>query len=76
MVTKFGTGIDCEDISDEFNGQGHTVEKCNFGVLAWVFCPIIDITACKGFMSVHVQNFVHARANFAHAHARNHKIGA
>ena len=24
--------------------------KSNFGVLAWVFCPIIDINACKGFM--------------------------
>ncbi len=28
-------------------GHGHPVEKCNFRVLAWVFCPIIDISAKK-----------------------------
>ncbi len=40
--------------------SSHQVEKCNFGVLAWVLCPVIDISACKGFMCVHAQNFTHA----------------
>ncbi len=30
---KFGIGIDPDDLSDEFDGQGH---------------PVIDISACKG----------------------------
>ncbi len=76
MVTKFSTGIDLDDISDEFDGQGHPDEKSNFGVLAWVFCPIIDISACKGFMCIRAQNLAHGHANSAHAHARNHKICA
>ncbi len=38
--------------------------KCNLGVLAWVFCPVIDISACKGLMCIHAQNFAYAQAKF------------
>ncbi len=38
MVTKFGAGIDLDDLLDDFDGQGqgHLVEKFNFRVLACV----------------------------------------
>ena len=32
-------------------GQGHPVEKHNFGVLALTFCSIFDISACAQFWS-------------------------
>ncbi len=60
MVTKFGTGIDLDDISREFDGQGHRskgkviqLKKRNFGVLAQTFCSIFDISAYNGFMCTH-----------------------
>ena len=39
-----------------------------------VFSVLYDIIAYKGLRCVHAQNFRHASAHFAHAHARNHKI--
>ena len=55
-------------------GQGHLVEKCNFGVLAWVFCPLIAISARKAFMCIYALNFTHAQANFVHANVQNKEI--
>ncbi len=76
MVTKFGTEIDLDDLSAEFDGQGHRskikviqLTTVIFGFLAWVLCAIIGVRAWKRFMGVHALNSAHA--NFAHVHAWN-----
>ena len=72
---KFGTGIDLGNILEEFEGHGLRSKvkvirlKNIFRVFAWTYCLIFDISAYKGFMCIQAQNFVHAHANFTHAHA-------
>ena len=71
MVTKFGTEIDPDDISDEFDGQGHRskvkviqLKTVIFGFFAWLLCAIIGIRARKLFMGVYALYSAHAQISY------------
>ncbi len=66
MVTKFGTGIDHDDISREFDGQGHrskvkVIQLKNAILEFWPRVSVLYLTY-KGFMCIHAQNFARAHA--------------
>ncbi len=74
-VTTFGTGIDLDDISRKFNGQGHRSKVIQLKNIILEFWPRLVQSAYKGFMCIHAINFVHAHArNHIMIYAHKHKL--
>ena len=59
MVTKFGTGIDLDQILDEFRGQGHRSK------VKVIQLKSITLSLAMGFHVCSLRDFAHVHANFA-----------
>ena len=86
MVTKFGTGIDLDNISEKFEGQGHRskvkvihLKKVIFRVLAWVLYVINDImiscAVCTEFCACTHKCRAHECAKSQNMHASTNRFG-